>query len=644
MADTQPKMTAQNPVLCGPLLRYTYIDYSTLRWNGSILLVLHGSEAPTLHIQPALDESPSATSLLSENGHSFWRFSISIPLSDEDVRVSYKLSIPASSGGSSKEKEEFGQHDKEYAFYVPAKDETMRIMFHSCNGFSLNVKDGTFAGPVLWKDVLRVHAEQPLHVMIGGGDQVYSDAVRTEGPLQGWADTNSPRWKAKMPLSPQLEAELDNWYFKNYCGWYSKEPFCEAAAIIPSLQIFDDHDIIDGFGSYQDKWMKAPIFLGIGSVAWKYYMLFQQHTPPKGEANEDPSWVIGKEKGPYIQEYSRSICTTLGERVVFYGLDCRVDRTLERVCYGSTYDLMFDRLKREVVVGRTNHLILLLGVPIAYPRLVWLENLLSAHTVTLIRWLDKLFGVASGAFNKFDGSAELLDDLTDHWCAHTHKPERNAFVQRLQRFAKEKQVRVTILSGDVHLAAIGRFFSKASLGIPQNKDPRYMVNIISSAITNAPPPKAIANMLNKRNKLHHLDEHTDENLMALFYQNPDGKSNAVNRTTLPARNYCIITEHAGLVFANKRKREDTSGVASEVQGKENEGKYGKGGTRDGSDSMDMVVAHRQTGGVDHPSASAPQSGTKRKYALDVCIRAEINPKSAEGRTLAYGFSIPSLEV
>ncbi|KAL5503806.1 hypothetical protein ACEPAH_7877 [Sanghuangporus vaninii] len=667
--------SGERQILCGPLVRYTYIDHTTSTWNGSILVVLRGlpSEPPTLYIQPTLDghKAPSATNLLSEKGRTFWRFNISVPLKDgEDTRVGYRIGLPhdkddeavahekgKENGTGNMEPHRNGQDEdkdhpdeNEFAFWVPAKDETMRILFHSCNGFSLGVKEGTFAGPVLWKDVMRVHSEQPLHVMIGGGDQVYSDAVRTKGPLRGWAEIKSPRKRAKMPMTEKLGGELDDWYFKNYCEWYSAEPFCEAAASIPSLQLFDDHDIIDGFGSYEDKWMRAPIFLGIGTVAWKYYMLFQQHTPPKGEEREDPNWVVGTEKGPYIQEYSRSICTNLGKRVAFYGLDCRVDRTLDRVCYGSTYDAMFARLDKEVVRGQTNHLILLLGVPIAYPRLVWLEHLLSTHTVTLIRWLNKLFGVAGGVFNKFDGSAELLDDLNDHWCAHPHKKERNAFVKRLQRFARDKQVRVTILSGDVHLAAIGRFFSKASLDIPQNKDPRYMVNIISSAITNTPPPNAIANLLDKRNKLHHLDGTTDENLMTLFYQNPDGKANRVNRTTLPARNYCIITEHAGLSANGLHSRD--ARAPTENEGIEKESRIANGnvesegqeGAKSGENTEDMILAHHQTGGVDHPSAATPRDGTTRKYALDICIRAEIDPKSAEGKTLGYGFSIPFLEI
>ncbi len=59
-------------------------------------------------------------------------------------------------------------------------------------------------------------------------------------------------------------------------------------------------------------------------------------------------------------------------------------------------------------------------------------------------------------------------------------------------------------SGDVHLAAIGQFYSHKKLGLPKHKDFRYMPNIISSAIVNTPPPDMMADILNKRNKVHPL--------------------------------------------------------------------------------------------------------------------------------------------
>ena len=45
-------------------------------------------------------------------------------------------------------------------------------------------KDPTY----LWRDLLQVHATFPIHVLVGGGDQVYSDPVWQESTkLQEWS-------------------------------------------------------------------------------------------------------------------------------------------------------------------------------------------------------------------------------------------------------------------------------------------------------------------------------------------------------------------------------------------------------------------------------------------------------------------------
>jgi len=54
-------------------------------------------------------------------------------------------------------------------------------------------------------------------------------------------------------------------------------------------------------------------------------------------------------------------------------------------------------------------------------------------------------GILGGFVNHFDGGVELLDDLDDHWTAKSHKSERNWLVKKLQEFAHEHSVRVTIL-------------------------------------------------------------------------------------------------------------------------------------------------------------------------------------------------------
>lgn len=214
----------------------------------------------------------------------------------------------------------------------------------------------------------------------------------------------------------------------------------------------------------------------------------------------------------------------------------------------QTYDHIWDRCHREIVKGETKHLIVLLGVPIAYPRLVWLENILTSRVLDPVKALSRA-GMFSGLVNKFDGSVEILDDLDDHWTAKNHKTERTWLIEDLQDLAAEKSIRVTILSGDVHLAAIGQFYSNPSLNLAKDKDYRYMPNIVSSAIVNAPPPELMADVLNKRNKVHHMDSNTDEDMIPIFTHDVDGK-NRNNKRLLPRRNWCSIRQyHPGEHFS-----------------------------------------------------------------------------------------------
>ena len=206
--------------------------------------------------------------------------------------------------------------------------------------------------------------------------------------------------------------------------------------------------------------MRTPVFCGIGAVAYKYYMLFQHQTVPDETSADEPSWLMGAAPGPYINELSRSIFVSLGKNIAFLGLDCRTERQVsmpasyvgtltdrsqrEEILSEASYELIFDRCRREIIEGETKHLIVLLGIPIAYPRLVWLETLLTSNVMRPIKALGRA-GMMGNFLNKFDGGVEILDDLDDHWTARHHKQERNWFIQELQELAAEKSVRITIL-------------------------------------------------------------------------------------------------------------------------------------------------------------------------------------------------------
>ena len=171
---------------------------------------------------------------------------------------------------------------------------------------------------------------------------------------------------------------------------------------------------------------------------------------------------------------------------------------------------------------------------------------LTIHSLTS-RMMDPVKAIGKsgllGSFlNQFNGGVEILDDLDDHWTSRNHKHERNWFIEELQALAADKSVRVTILGGDVHLAAIGQFYSNPRLGIPKDRDHRYMPNVISSAIVNTPPPVMLSDVLNKRNKVHHLNSETDEEMIPMFTHDVDGTPRN-NKNLLPRRNWCSIREY-----------------------------------------------------------------------------------------------------
>lgn len=509
--------------------------------------------------------------------------------------------------------------------------------------------------------------------MIGGGDQIYNDNIRTDGPLKEWTAIQNPEKRRHHKFSEELRARCDKFYYQNYVRWYSTEPFASANASIPQVNIWDDHDIIDGFGSYTDGFMRCAVFRGIGGVSFKYYCLFQHHTaPPRstfttdspetmkagpdGTAGsdprqmentyvynrtaDDPSWIVGKQPGPYVEERSRSLYMRLGKRIAFCGIDARTERTRKQVNYPETYDQIFERLNAEVTASNEDikHLILLLGVPIAYPRLAWLENIFSSPIVAPIRLLNKRFGFGGGLFNNFDGNIDLLDDLDDHYTAKHHKAERKALILRLQEFSRKFSIRITILGGDVHLAACGRFYSSPKLNTEADHDPRYMANIISSAITNKPPPKAVANLLARRNKIHHLkDGTTDETLLKMFNKQPGGfpKSAEWNQYTMPSRNYACITEVP-------ENTPNTNGHAQNgvIPASTTNGTHVPG-TAWGKDGHTPLHAGEEGAGTHHPAADGVNTQQGIPGGLNISIRVEIDNRNRDGQCEGYGFGSKS---
>lgn len=244
-------ISEQLEVLSGPLLNYRRMSGEHTRnpiWHGSVLIVCSpgsvpeplsvscvgpaGSTGMTNGHSASLDRTAQGVRLYEDPTKSFWQFSLELPFQEQESAWEYTIPrmVSVSSNGSNLAKPK--------RFYICAKSESFRIMFHSCNGFSVGTDEDAWSGPALWNDVMRLHQEQPFHVMVGGGDQIYNDSVRVSGPLRPWTDIANPKKRRDYPFNEDMRAQCDKFYFDNYAKWYSTEPFASANGQIPQVNIW----------------------------------------------------------------------------------------------------------------------------------------------------------------------------------------------------------------------------------------------------------------------------------------------------------------------------------------------------------------------------------------------------------------------
>lgn len=147
--------------LCGPLLNYQRMseDNGQVQWHGSVLIVTKPGQAlPQLELQSlgAYDDNsePAARTrkqmvdglkLYADPDKTFWRFTIVVPLSEAQTRWQYSLPNVHFLSSVSKERSR--------EFVVPPANESMRIMFHSCNGFSVGTDEDFWSGTRLDSDL-----------------------------------------------------------------------------------------------------------------------------------------------------------------------------------------------------------------------------------------------------------------------------------------------------------------------------------------------------------------------------------------------------------------------------------------------------------------------------------------------------------
>lgn len=330
-----------------------------------------------------------------------------------------------------------------HAFCVPARDTMPAMAYASCNGFS----DPTLMKKVgepnaLWARLGRLHAGAdrvdsqsfgPLHLLLLGGDQVYSDAMWAVIPeLKAWCAL--PRDKRlKAAFSANLRRKVEAHFSNIYLDRWSQPEVAAALASLPTVMMWDDHDIMDGWGSYPYEQHHCPVYQGIFEVASAAFTLFQRQiidAPPPatlpGQDHHNSAWRIGE-----LGLLALDMRSERRPRSVQAGAEGDVLQP-EQVLGPRSWDAVYQWLAAQEATGGMKHLFVMSSIPVVHPSLELIEMVLGV----------------------LPGQQEMEDDLRDHWNSAPHKAERLRLIHRLLQVAA-RGVRVTILSGDVHVAALG---------------------------------------------------------------------------------------------------------------------------------------------------------------------------------------------
>jgi len=458
--------------LLGPVLRLRGQDHQNNVWRISALVcVEEGSAPPTLSfLVGGIDYVAPSIQLWAIRGAESYRFDLDIPLADQAQVLRYWVSAS----------------DEEWTVQIPARQHQPVFAFGSCNGYSsLKLKKSVDDSDALWKHMALRHQAVGYNALLLGGDQVYSDAMwELITELEDW---NDRLWDDPLKVViPEGLAEklLNHFFIEMYCRRWSQAPVRAILAQIPTIMMWDDHDIMDGWGSYKEAWAQNPVYRLIFETASRCFELFQLHG-----SMADPVFIPGRAAG-YSQLYHFSGVSLLVP-------DLRAERRLDQVISPATWKAIYSKLESpptdpDRATIPCKHLLVMSSIPVMHARFGQIESILG--------WTP--------------GQQELEDDLHDHWSSRPHRGERVRLIHRLLEYSRRENVRVTILSGDVHVAAHATIYSSRE-GEPSTK--HTLVQLTSSGIVHPAPPAIMRFALNT---LFDDDEEIDQGIVGRMEKMP----------------------------------------------------------------------------------------------------------------------------
>ncbi len=389
-------------IILGPILYFRGEQGD--RWWLSALFVLEGEAEPDdLRVDGVTLPVPPRHLLLWRRRH-VWRFDFAVPRGTRDADVAYGFPDGPS-----------------WTVTVPGRRALPRLAYVSCNGVEDESRLARLPAPrnALWMDLLARHESEPFHLLLQGGDQLYADGLWRDCPLLAAWKRRTDRGRFGQTFTPAMAEEAMAFYFDLYLRVWGQPEVAAVLARLPSVMMWDDHDIFDGWGSHSEEEMHSQVWRGAFMAARRHFSLFQIGAL----AEALPECVWGAPRATFTQGFR------LGE-VGLLALDMRSERTPRRVLSERSWSLLPDWLER---FNGCRHLVLMSSVPLLFPDTSGLER----------------------AVERLPGRIGIEDDLRDQWRSHAHADEWRRLIELLAAFSRRTGCRITAVSGEIHAGGRG---------------------------------------------------------------------------------------------------------------------------------------------------------------------------------------------
>jgi hypothetical protein len=336
------------------------------------------------------------------------------------------------------------QNNDQVSLRLPRENRPPRFGFLSCNGIhTLSCRQRM----AMWERLATSVENGEIDHLIHGGDQIYADPILHKLSLE-----------CTVPDTESIKQMYREWYVKTW----SREPIRRILASCPSVMMWDDHDIFDGWGSHDEV---SPLAQITFEAAHAVFGEFQ--------ARNNPTSI---DQGSYATAF------VLNEVGVLM-LDGRTNRSYRNMrIIGEQQWQAIDTWLDNAKTKSLRYLLVVTGVPVIH---VDITAILAVQEAT--PWTE-----------------ESTDDLRDSWIAKNNRAEARRLAMRLFQFQADTaksstnstHTQVAILSGDVHVGSLGRIRSNVPAHQDKGNIPT-LFQVVSSGIGYKAPSGIVAWLLRR---------------------------------------------------------------------------------------------------------------------------------------------------